>query len=67
MAPWSEVTADHGMEHAAPGAALSDPAHAPFPQYRTFWHVNPNVMCPLSRYYVNADGGVSPWRRNRLW
>jgi hypothetical protein len=24
-----------GMERAAPGAALSDPVHAPFPRHRT--------------------------------
>jgi len=37
-----------------------------FPQHHTVWHLNPNVMRALSCYYVNADGGVSPWRCNRL-
>jgi hypothetical protein len=31
-----------GMELAAPGAWLSNPVHAPFPQFRIIWHVNAN-------------------------
>jgi len=54
------------MERAAPGAALSDLVHAAFPQHHTVLDVNPNVMRASSRYYVNADAGVSSWRCNRL-
>jgi hypothetical protein len=51
-----------GMERAAPGAVLSDPVHAPFPQFRIVWHVNPNgPRGSTSKLVVNIFNKSTPF------
>jgi hypothetical protein len=50
-----------GMQLAAPGAVLSDPVHAPFPQFRIVWHVNPNgPRGSASKLFVNIFENSTP-------
>jgi hypothetical protein len=54
------------MEHAAPGAVLPDPLHAPFPSFRIVWHVNPNgPHGSTSKLVVNLFKDSTPFAYER--